>query len=189
VIGRWDHVWASRLIHAPHGSRMSFGGSFMPLGALLCPLGFKCTPPLKHVHPPYVCAPWGSFKHFGIRICPFGLTYVPWGLIYAPWDFFTHLGTQVFAPFSSEHAPPPMHAYPGALLSPLGLIYIPWGLIYAPWDSFMPFGAQVCPPLGVRTPLGVRAPSGVCASSFPKACTPSLGVYVPSQACTPSSII
>jgi hypothetical protein len=44
----------------------------MPLAALLCPLGLKCTPPSR------------------VRATPLYLTAL--GLIYAPWDSYMSLG-------------------------------------------------------------------------------------------------
>jgi hypothetical protein len=87
---------------------MSLGGSFMPLGtqvhalpqecpppplmcaclppmyarprAHLCPMGLKCTPPLKSACTPLcVCTLGLILCPLGAHLCPLGLIYVPWG--------------------------------------------------------------------------------------------------------------
>jgi hypothetical protein len=60
-------VCAPRIIHASHGSRMSLGGSFMPLRAQLCPLGLFYAPwnsnarPFLCVHAPLCVRALGLF--------------------------------------------------------------------------------------------------------------------------------
>jgi hypothetical protein len=39
----------------------------MPLGILLCPLGLKCVPPVKHVRLHLYVGTLGSFKPLGAR--------------------------------------------------------------------------------------------------------------------------
>jgi hypothetical protein len=88
-------------IHAPYGSRMSLGGSFMPHEAQV-----RAPPaPLLCVHA------LGSFKPFEARICYLGAQLCPLGL------FFAHLGLKCATPSTAR---PPMYARPRALLTPKG---------------------------------------------------------------------
>jgi hypothetical protein len=98
-------------------------GSFISLGALICPLrnhlcflGLKCTPPPpSRVHaplsniraPPYVCAPWGSFIPFGALVCPLGGHLWPLGLSHGPWGSFKPPRAYMYTP-PQECVPPPM---------------------------------------------------------------------------------
>jgi hypothetical protein len=78
---------------------MSLGGSFMPLGALLCLLGVKCAPPLKRARPPpYMCAPWPLLGPLEAHICPLGAQLCPLGLFYIPSGSSVHLPSSVRAP-------------------------------------------------------------------------------------------
>jgi hypothetical protein len=95
---------------------MSIGGSFMPLGDFLCPLGLKYAPPpppgvrvpLRHeyppasscVPPPYVCTPW-------VLLSPLRLIYVHWRLVYAPWSSIMPLAA-LLCPLGLKHARPPL---------------------------------------------------------------------------------
>jgi hypothetical protein len=70
----------------------------MPLGALLCTLGVKCTPPPMRAHPLLCVHALGSFKPIEAHICPLGVHLCPLGLNYAPWGSFMPPGGQVRAP-------------------------------------------------------------------------------------------
>jgi hypothetical protein len=81
---------------------MSLRGSFMPLGAQLCPLGhfyapweLSARPPSRvHNRPLCVCA-LASFKRLEAHICPLGAHLCPLGLNYVPWGSFMPPGGKV----------------------------------------------------------------------------------------------
>jgi hypothetical protein len=95
---------------------MFLGGSFMPFGALLWPLGLTYAPPLKRVPPSYVCAPWALLS--SLR-----LIYVPWGLIYGPWGSFMPLGAKCACFHSCIR--PPRRAHPPSGVRPLPPVRAP----------------------------------------------------------------
>jgi hypothetical protein len=113
----------------------------MPLGALLCPLGIKCVPPLN-VRAPLCIRAMGFFKPLEAHIrfleahsCPSGLNYASWGSFMLP-------GDQVRAP-------------PHACMPPL-CVRTPSLCVHA-MGSFKPLEAHICPTVVIP---GVRRPSG-----------------------------
>jgi hypothetical protein len=115
------------------------------LGAHLCPLGLKCTPPLKTVHP-FLC------------VCALGFFYFPWGSCMFLGGSFMLLGALLCSMGSSgclfKSARPPYAYAPPSYVRALGLFY-------APRDS------SALPPLGVHA-------SSTCALSLAAAHVPLL---------------
>jgi hypothetical protein len=129
---------------------MFLRGSFMPLGAQLCPLGHFYAPYGSSVRPPLCVRALASFKPLEAHICLLGAHLCPLGLNYAPWDTFMPPGDQVCAPPQAYVAflcvralasskPLEAHICPlGAHLCPLGHFYVPWGSSACPPSACMP---------------------------------------------------
>jgi hypothetical protein len=61
-------------MYAPLGLYMRPMGPVCPLGAHLCPMRLKCTPP-----PPMYARHGTLLSPLRVHLCPLGLFYAPWG--------------------------------------------------------------------------------------------------------------
>ena len=93
-------------------------GLFCTPGALLCPLGLSCEPPLsKCTFLPCVCALGAFFMPHGILLCSLGLIYIPRDSFYANWGFCACPSLSVLAPPQAYgplicvHVPLPVRAF------------------------------------------------------------------------------